>query len=247
MTRSQWMDEIRPQQLITSNVLIAHELLHSFQIMNLTQPYMAFKLDISKAFDKVEWRYIEAVMKRLGFSERWCDWIMKCITTISYSIHANGSLDGNILIQRGNQQGDPISPYLYLLYSEGLLALIRSRIQQGRLDGFKASRNGPPISHLLFADDSLLFCKATADECTTLIHILNKYVEVSGQQVNFQKSAVTFGKGLSPQQKNDLTHIMGVTKISGFGKYLGLPEFIGRNKYNTFSFLHQRILHKLES
>lgn len=189
---------------------------------NLTQPFMAFKLDISKAFDKVEWSFVEAVMKKLGFSDTWCAWIMKCITTVSYSVLVNGSPIGKIHPQRGIRQNDPISPYLYLLCSEGLSALIRNSIQQGHLHGFKASRNGPPISHLFFADDSLLFCKATAAECTTLLNILHKYAAVSGQHVNFQKSAVTFGKGLTPHQKLELKQIMGVNSLSGFGKYLGL-------------------------
>ncbi|XP_024006398.1 uncharacterized protein LOC112082916 [Eutrema salsugineum] len=118
------------------------------------------KLDISKAFDKVEWNYIAAVMKQMGFSEVWCRWVMKCFTTASYSVLINGQPVGDIKPQRG------------------------------ALHGFKASRSGPPISHLLFADDSLLFCRATENECNTLLHILRTYERVSGKEV-LLKSVVT--------------------------------------------------------
>lgn len=149
-----------PNRLITDNILIAHELLHSLNTKKLKQPFMALKLDISKAFDKVKWNYINEVMKRLGFNEKWCRWVMKCISSVSYSILLNGNPVGKIIPNRGIRQGDPISPYLYLLCTEGLSSIIQNSIQIGKIHGFKASRTGPAISHLLFADDSLLFCKA---------------------------------------------------------------------------------------
>ncbi|XP_010481107.1 PREDICTED: uncharacterized protein LOC104759943 [Camelina sativa] len=196
-----------PGRMITDNILIAHELIHSLHTKKLVKPFIATKLDISKAFDKVEWSFIEAVMRRMGFSDLWCKWIMKCITTVSYSVFINGQPVGQIKPQRVIRQGDPISPCVYLLCTEALSALIQHNIKEKKFDGFKASRNGPPISHLLFADDSLMFCRASVDECTTILNILQHYEKASGQSVNFQKSAITFGKGKEVLLKSVITAI----------------------------------------
>lgn len=111
-------------RLITDNVLIAHELMHSLHTKKLKTKFMAFKLDISKAFDKVEWNFIVQIMRRMGFCNTWCQWIHKCLSTVSYSILINGEPTDIIRPQRGIRQGDPISPYLYILCAEGLSQLI---------------------------------------------------------------------------------------------------------------------------
>ncbi|XP_019094821.1 PREDICTED: uncharacterized protein LOC104757764 isoform X2 [Camelina sativa] len=130
-------------------------------------------------FYQDHWATIRTVMKQMGFSEVWCNWIMKCITTVSYSVLLNGKPTGLIYPSRGIRQGDPILPYIYLLCTEALSAMIQESIRLKSLHGFKASRNGPAISHLLFTDDSLLFCKATDQECTIVLNILQQHEKAS--------------------------------------------------------------------
>ena len=89
---------------------------------------MAIKLDISKAFDKVEWKFLDAIMRQLGFSDTWCRWIQTCISSVIYSVLFNGDPTHSIQPQRGIRQGDPISPYLYIIYTEGLSQLIKKAI-----------------------------------------------------------------------------------------------------------------------
>lgn len=139
-----------PNRLITDNVLIAHELMHSMHTKNLKTKFIALKLDISKAFDKIEWDFLVAVMKRMGFNDTWCDWIYKCMSTVTYSVLINGEPTDQINPSRGIRHGDPISPYMYIICTEGLSALIKKRIQDKKLHGYKASREGPAISHLFF-------------------------------------------------------------------------------------------------
>ena len=167
-------------RLITHNVIITHELLHSLRTKKIKTSFMAVKLDITKAFDKVDWTSLKAILKRIGFADQWCNWVMKCVTTVSYSALINGEPSEKIYPQRGIRQGDPLSPYLYLICTEGLSSMLSHAMNTNLIHVFKARRNGPSISHMFFADDSLLFCKAEETECRHLLNILQLYADASG-------------------------------------------------------------------
>lgn len=96
-------------------------------------------------------------MKKLGYADKWCRWIIVSVKSVTYSVLINGSPVGKLVPTRGIRQGDPLSPYLYLICTKGLSALIKSFMQQKKIHVFKASRSGPSITHMHFADDSLIF------------------------------------------------------------------------------------------
>lgn len=121
---------------------------------------------------------------------------MKCISSVQYRVLLNGQPKGNIIPQRGLRQGDPLSPYLFIMCTEALVANIKKAERKKLLTGVKVARACPPISHLLFADDSLFFCKAKNEECQTILRILKEYEMASGQQINFDKSSIQFGHKL---------------------------------------------------
>ncbi|KAL6204632.1 hypothetical protein ACLB2K_021899 [Fragaria x ananassa] len=148
---------------------------------------------------------------------------------------------GMINPSRGLRQGDPLSPYLFLLCSEGLTSLFQNVEREGFVHGAKVSEGSPPISHLLFADDSMLFGRAEMQELTLLKQCLLLYERVAGQKVNFQKSAVAFGPGLLEEQKSLIATFLGVPVVPFHEKYLGLPTVAGRNKKEMFKRIHERL------
>ena len=153
---------------------------------------MAVKHDMSKAYDRVEWGFIEKVMEHIGFHEKWINLIMHCITTVTYSILINGVAYGSIIPTRGLRQGDPSSPYLFLLCTDGFLTLIDKAARNKMLNGVSMCRGCPMVMHLFFVDDSLLFCKASRQECQKFVKIINLYEAASGQKINVDKSSVFF-------------------------------------------------------
>ncbi|MCI23418.1 RNA-directed DNA polymerase (Reverse transcriptase), partial [Trifolium medium] len=145
---------------------------------------LALKIDISKAYDRVSWGFLKGMLERMGFGEKWIQWMMMCISSVNYHVLMNFDRVGPIFPGRGLRQGDPLSPYLFILMAEGLTSLIHQAIGRGDIHGVKICRGAPMVSHLLFADDCFLFCRASIDEANHLLKILKTYEDASGQQIN---------------------------------------------------------------
>jgi hypothetical protein len=114
-----------------------------------------------KAYDRVEWIFLEKMLQKLRFSRCWIDMVMRCITTVRFKVKVNGGLSESFLPSRGLRQGDPISPYLFLFCVEGFSALVKQAQHENSLRGVQFGASGPYIMHLLFADDSVVFLEAT--------------------------------------------------------------------------------------
>ena len=120
---------------------------------------MTIKTDMSKAYDRMEWSFIEAVMRKMGFSDIWIGWIMRCITSVKYKFLMNGEPKGNIVPSRGLRQGDLLSPFIFIHCMEALVSLLNYAENQGKMTGMRVARASPSVSHLLFADDNFFFVR----------------------------------------------------------------------------------------
>lgn len=206
---------------------------------------MALKMDMRKAYDRVEWTFLEKIMLYLGFAENWVRLVMMCITTMKYSVNVNGSCGMTFQPSRGLRQGDPLSPFLFLLCSKGLSALKRDAMNRGMIKGAKANRRSPSTSHLLFADDSLLFGETSERGAQALKHILCHY----------EKCSVRVSTIRNPLSSLALTRERWIRVVFhifwGWGsqlleKYLGFPNIVGRNKKASFQNLKDRIRMRIE-
>ncbi|KAH9755242.1 reverse transcriptase domain-containing protein [Citrus sinensis] len=236
-----------PNRLITDNLIIGYECLNKIrQSKSKINGLAALKLDISKAYDRVEWEFVKCTMQKLGFSEKWVKLIMNCITTACFSVLINGVAKGLIHPQRGLRQGCPLSPYLFIMCVEVFSNLMVNAENQKLINGLKFSRD-LSVTHLLFADDSLVFTKASINDCRNLRKIFDNYAAASGQVFNFEKSSMFFSSSTSSGQREEIRSIFGLNVVSKHEKYLGLPSMIGRKKTSFFNDIKLRVLSKLLS
>ncbi|XP_024199817.1 uncharacterized protein LOC112203016 [Rosa chinensis] len=237
-----------PGRLISDNTLVATEAAHFMHKLRLQETgFFSLKLDISKAYDRLEWNFLSAILKKLGFGQQWIDTVMLCVTSVTYSILVHGEPTPQIIPSRGIRQGDPLSPYLFILCSEGLSALISKAVSTNVIQGITMCPRAPTLHHLLFADDSILFGTATREECSNFKKILDTYEKASGQKVNFEKSSVVFSNNVAPDTQVALAALLGVKCVKEHDRYLGLPMRIGKSKTAIFAYLKERLTKKLVS
>ena len=194
-----------------------------------------------KAYGRVEWNYLERIMLKLGFHRQWVNLIMACVTSVSYNVRFNEMETESFVPTRGIRQGDPLSPYLFLLVAEGLSCMLRRAEDRGELEGVKVCRNSPQISHLLFADDSLILMKADRRIAECLKGILTKYCDSSGQKISEGKSSIYFSRNTNVEEKAKVCDILNMMIESISDKYLGLPALVGVDRTDCFRHLVDRV------
>ncbi|KAL0433422.1 UNVERIFIED_CONTAM: hypothetical protein Slati_2676500 [Sesamum latifolium] len=207
-------------RLITDNVLVAYELNHFLKLKTRGKNgFISLKLDVSKAYDRVEWRFLESVLIRLGFHPRFFNLIMICVSSVSFSFLLNEAFSG----------------------------MIRNAERAGLIQGIAVSHMAPLVSHLLFADDTLIFCQATEEALQCIKDILLSFEQSSGFQINLHKSGIVFSRNVNEEQQRALAGILEVTVVPKHDKYLGLPTIAGRSKKELFAIIKDRVWRKVHS
>lgn len=205
-------------QQILDGLVVTQEMVHSLN--QNKQRGMMIKLDLSKAYDRLSWRYLRMVLEAYGFEKRWIEWIYSMISTPIFSILVNGTPTDTFNATRGIRQGDPISPFLFILAAEGLGRIIRRELREKRIKGLKPWGNNLAITHQQFVDDIMLFGEVTIKEVRMIKKVLDIFMKASGMEVNKEKSC-TFIFNTTEAIKAHLTRTLGFTQGDLPTKYLG--------------------------
>ncbi|GJS01701.1 hypothetical protein Tco_0318209 [Tanacetum coccineum] len=210
-----------PGQSIADNILLTQELMHNYHL-DRGVPRCAFKVDIQKAYDMVDWDFLKNILAGFGFHDRMIGWIMECVTTTSFLININGSLHGFFKGKRGLRQGDPLSHYLFMLVMEILTFMLQRGVSNANLFSYHRYCSKLKLINLCFADDLFLFSHGDTDSVKVIKEALNEFKEASGLVPNLPKS------------KGYFCNVLNFTKIAilqilpfeeGYlpVKYLGVP------------------------
>lgn len=184
-------------------------------------------------------------MIKMGIPGRFVRLILGCVTSPTFSILLNGQPTRQFRPSRGLRQGDPLSSFLFIICVEGFSSLLRDA-EARKIHGLKIGKKVNAISHLFFADDSLLFTRANEGEAEKSLEILSTYEAALGQRLNMEKSEVTFSRNIAQEKKQLLQMKLSCMAVESHDKYLGLPTFVSGSKKKVFKPIHERVLKKLK-
>ena len=194
--------------------------MHNYHL-NTGPARCALKIDLKKAFDTVSWEYILAGLTAIGIPQSMINWINTCLSTAHYTISINGESHGFFKATRGIRQGDPLSPYLFVLAMEGLGGILHKAAQQTT---FRHHWRCKPtnITHVCFADDLMLFCHADIGSIGVLRSSLDNFTKLSGLTINFAKSSM-YLSGIDEGMQHTITNWIGIEQRTLPVRYLGIP------------------------
>nr|GEV34821.1 hypothetical protein [Tanacetum cinerariifolium] len=234
-----------PGRNISDNILLIQELMHNYHL-DRGPPRCAFKVDIQKAYDTVDWTFLQEVLLGFGFHVRLVGWIMECVTTTSFSISINGSLHGYFKGKRDLRQGDPLSPYLFTLVMEVSTLMLRKRVQASDSFSYHRYCSKLELVNLCFVDDLFLFAHGDANSTRVIMEALDDFKQVSGLIPSLSKSTAYFC--------NVLNHVkLSILQILPFEegdlpvKYLGVPLVSSRLIYRDCKELIEKVQARVDN
>ncbi|KAJ9693798.1 hypothetical protein PVL29_009659 [Vitis rotundifolia] len=224
--------------------LIANEVIDSWQ--KRKEKGIICKLDIEKAYDSINWKFLMKVLQKMGFGTKWVGWMWNCVSSAKFSILVNGVPAGFFPSTRGLRQGDPLSPYLFVMGMEILDVLIRRAVEGGYLTGCNirgGRRSSLNISHLFFADDTIVFCEASKEQVSHLSWLLFWFEAASGLRINLAKSEIIpVGE---VEEILELAAELGCRVGSLPSHYLGLPLGAPNRASSIWDGVEERVRRRL--
>lgn len=228
------------------NILSLQETIHSFKQLHGKKGYMIIKLDLEKAYDRLEWTFVLETLNLLGLPPELIQVISHYLAPTSLRINWNGSCCSTITSTRGLRQGDPLSPYLFVLCLERLGHRIIDSVAAGDWVPFRFGRgSGPKLSHICFVDDLLLIVEALSDQVRNIKGILQDFSVASGQKVSLPKSQVFFSNNVSSSMALALSQDLGIQCTADLGVYLGAPMIHQRASAQSYKFILDKMRKKL--
>ncbi|XP_056692196.1 uncharacterized protein [Spinacia oleracea] len=219
---------------IEDNVILVKEMAHVFHKAKKRNKIMALKLDISKAYDSLEWDFIRDTLLHFNFPHKTISLIMSCITSSSISILWNGEICDKFYPTRGIRQGDPLSSYIFVLCLDRLSTMIEEQVHLGLWNPISISKN-IKLSHVFYADDVFLFSTASARNLCNIMKTLEDFGHRSGLRISMQKSTIIFPNTMHNSIRHEIANPYGLRISTCFGKYLGID--IRPNKLKISNYL----------
>ncbi|XP_028552325.1 uncharacterized protein LOC110102200 [Dendrobium catenatum] len=232
-----------PGRSISEHCLLAQEMFHKFKVSKHKKGAMAIKLDMEQAYDSMGWATLHHTLIWYGFPNYFSNLLLECVTEVRFSISINRSNSNWIKAYSGFRQGCPLSPYLFILCSQLLSNAIN---QRGQNLGIQISSGGPRITHLLYADDVLIFSHATSSLAKLMKKIVEDFCNWSGQRVNLNKSQILFGKNVRKKMRKKIINLLGI-KMAKEMIYLGVKMALRRLKIADFQELIGNVLDRLNA
>lgn len=187
------------------------------------------------------------MMRRLGFNEVWISRVMTCVTTVSYAVLVNGQSSPRFIPTRDLWQNDPISPYFYLICTDGLSSLLNQAKYYEKIKSVKVARGIWSINHIFFVNNSIVFCRGKISDWQTLQEVLDTYVAIADQGINKHKTRIFFNSNTNRIVKRKILTLPGVTLCNDQEKYLSLPMMVGRNRYKAFDFIRDKVWNRINN
>lgn len=218
-------------RLLSDNVLLAQEIIRDLANSS-PSPNVAIKLDMAKAYDRVQWPFFIKILRKMGFEEKWISLIERNVNSCWFSVLVNGAAAGFFKSSRGLRQGDLLSPSLFVIAAEYLSRSLDSLILGRREMRYATTRHGMEVSHLAYADDIIVFTQAKQESIQELIECLNHYAAASGQRINKEKSQFYIDEKHASWASN-IEASGGFRRGSFPFTYLGVPIFKGKKKISS--------------
>lgn len=235
-----------PDHSITDNVFLAHEVLEYIRHHNRGKgSYFALKFDMNKAYDRVKWSAVSSVLCQLGFSPRWVNVIVQCISIVSFSILINGCPSKVFHPKCGLRQGNPLSPYLFILVSPVLSANLSLFGNSNVCKGVVVSSHSPLIAHLLFADNSFFFLKFDLGDIQRLKDLIDDCCNFAGQRINSNKSEIFTSPNMLMEDRRVLQETFVIRIVNKLGIYLGSNLDFTKRKGELFRRIADRFKNRL--
>ncbi|KAK1427996.1 hypothetical protein QVD17_16799 [Tagetes erecta] len=218
-----------PGRKISDNILLTQELMHNYHRQK-GPPRCAFKIDIQKAYDTVNWEFLKHALLGFGFHPKMVEWIWLCVSTASFSIKVNGNIHGFFNGKRGLRQGDPLSPYLFTLVMEILTRILHHDTRMDSSFRFHNKCEKQSIINLCFADDLFMFARGDINSTKCILKSLKMFTSMSGLVPSNQKSTVFFCN-VPDNVKISILNACHFAEGALPVQYLGVPLISSRLRY----------------